>query len=208
MSGRELEVIDILGTIFFILCVISFLIVFYLQYLYINKATERLVILITRTALYLPIFALLFYIALLFPKIEVIISIPIAVTEGYVFYCFFALLVTNLGGPEDSVAKLDDAGEFTRCVCFCDDDKRQFYHRTMSWLFHFLFTRSILRGIISVLNSLASKRPIGRLLIAVCALGSFAITLISIVYIIIFCKLENFSEMILILLIYFIIFFR
>jgi hypothetical protein len=90
-----------------------------------------------------PIYAIITFITLIAPSAYNGLEIPIAIFEGYSFYCFFSLLVTNLGGPTEAVKALKNNDQPLQCACCCPSDKASFYNQTLWALFHFLFTRAI-----------------------------------------------------------------
>lgn len=65
------------------------------QLLSFQRATSRIQTLSTRTALFLPAYTILILISLLYPSVFIALQVPIAVAEGYSFYCFFVLLVIS-----------------------------------------------------------------------------------------------------------------
>ena len=70
----------------------------------------RLQVLSTRLSLFLPMYAICMMLSLRFPVALQALTFPVAITEGASFYSFFALFVTNMGGPEGyikAVTQLD-----------------------------------------------------------------------------------------------------
>ena len=63
-----------------------------------NSKTYRINVLIARTSLFMPLYALFMWIALIEPNTFEALQIPFAIVEGYSFISMFALIVTNLGG--------------------------------------------------------------------------------------------------------------
>lgn len=125
-------------TLYIIIC---YFIVFNSQYKNITAQNSRLVVLNSRVALHLPIYAVLIYISLLAPEAFHAIDIFISIYEAYSFYAFFTLIVTNLGGPTNAVELFKGPDQLACCNSICTSDRTKFYNKTRHALFHFLFTR-------------------------------------------------------------------
>jgi hypothetical protein len=85
-------------------------------------------------------------------------EVPMALIEGYSFYTFFVLLVTNLGGPTETVNYLMKSEKKLLFYCCCPYDKKRFYTKATWNLFHFLFTRVIV-VFLSVICFYADTKP-------------------------------------------------
>lgn len=132
------------GFAFFILTVFAYLVIVWRVYSNLRIETEKLSVMVVRLALFLPIYALLIYIALNAPHALVALNIPIAIVEGYTFYCFFALIVHNLGGPAQTVQYFKDSGKpLMCCTSLCPADHIQYYKKATWAMFHLVFTRVI-----------------------------------------------------------------
>lgn len=99
MAGGD-ALVDIISAILTIITFICYARVVTSQFRYLKEGTKRLQVLACRTALCIPIYAFIIFISLLAPAAYEGLQIPITLFEGYSFYCFFALLVNNLGGPD------------------------------------------------------------------------------------------------------------
>jgi hypothetical protein len=66
----------------------------------------RISVLSTRAALALPVYASVMLLALIYPHWFYALKVPVAFFEGYSFYCFFAMIIENLGGPNRAVKVL------------------------------------------------------------------------------------------------------
>lgn len=138
--------------------IITFFAVLNINFKTMNPAYGRLSVLSVRTAFFLPAYSFLIYISLLEPAACVGLVLPITMIEGYVFYCFAALIVTNLGGPEGAIAILNQHAQDPLCACSCcpcykshEEDPKAFYLQVSWAVFHFSVTRSFLAllGLIS-----------------------------------------------------------
>lgn len=124
--------------------VLAYLAVIRSQYISIQKKTYRLTVLCVRTAVFLPFYAFLMYISALVPSAYVIITVIITIVEGYSFYCFLAMITTNLGGPAAVVDLMYQSQRKLFCSCCCPADSAVFYQKTTWAIFHLFITRSIL----------------------------------------------------------------
>lgn len=130
--------------IFFAIILVGYLIVFTFQYKNMTNETERLTILVTRTALFLPLYALCLLISVARPEALGALQIPIAFVEGYSFYCFLTVLVTNLGGPEKAVEALQGR-PLICCTSCCPTEPDKFYNKVV-WAVFFLHHMAPIRS--------------------------------------------------------------
>ncbi len=112
------------------------------QYSYFKEKSYRLQVLSTRAAMSLPVYSIVMMLSLIYPQAFYALKVPVAVFEGYSFYCFFALIIENLGGPNRTVQILSSNGRSLCCSFCCPADKAAFYVRTVSSEWHFVFTRT------------------------------------------------------------------
>lgn len=103
--------------------------------------TERVQVLIVRTSLFLPTYAILLWLSLVLPPLYPILEGPIAVAEGISFICFFAVIVANCGGP-DGCLKAMIAQNRKPCCC-CPSDPFRMYKRVRFAVHQFLVYRPI-----------------------------------------------------------------
>lgn len=121
-----------------------------------DPSTQRIQILSTRTALFLPIYSVIIWVSLVAPVLYVPLQVPTALAEGYCFTCFFAMVVENLGGPDEAVAVMEESGRQPLVPCCCPPTPRLFFMRVQGSLFHFLWTRTVV-VLVSVVCTFVSK---------------------------------------------------
>ena len=145
---------DELGAISSVFCLFPSLIYFFIvrsQFAQIEQDTYRVQVLSTRVALCLPLYAILLYIALLDAEAYEALMVVVTVIEGYAFYCFFSLLVINMGGPTETVRAMKQDNNTLCCIkmccapcsCCCPKDITKFYNQASMLIWHFMITRSI-----------------------------------------------------------------
>eukprot|EP01040_Poterioochromonas_malhamensis_P003558 gene3558-3802_t len=140
-----------IGLIFFLIILGAYIIIFSVQYKRHLVGTERLLVLNTRTALFLPVYAVFMLISLAKPEALAALTVPISIVEAYSFYSFFAMVVTNLHGPANAIAAFRGTGkELICCNSCCPTDHTRYYQKTLWALFHFLVTRNIIITIAAI----------------------------------------------------------
>ena len=139
-----------------LLCYYAILRVSYRMILQQDSSTQRIQILSTRTALFLPIYSIIIWVSLVAPVLYVPLQVPTALAEGYCFTCFFAMVVENLGGPDETVAAMVESGRRPLIQCCCPATPRLFFQRVQGSLFHFLWTRTVV-VLVSVVCTFVSK---------------------------------------------------
>ena len=108
-----------------------------------HASTLRIQTLSTRTAIFLPVYSVIIWVSLVFPVAYVPLEVPTALAEGYCFYCFFTMVVTNLGGAAETVAVMEESGRRPFCCpCCCPPVPALFFQRVQTALFHCLWTRT------------------------------------------------------------------
>lgn len=122
---------DTMSGIGMVLMVIPF-IVWYLcakkQYKhYLKQSTLRLQIISVRLSMFLPAYAFWMWISLISPDVGVLLEFATAVTEAMSFWGFFALLVENFGGPDNTIVILSNSYH-SPCFC-CQSNHKAFYDR-------------------------------------------------------------------------------
>lgn len=172
-------IIDIVGACLTLVPVICYFYILRTQYNMRKEGTLRLQVLNCRAVIGVPIYAVFVFISLIFPQGYNAFNIPIAAFEGYSFYCFFSLVVTNLGGPSETVRYIQDANNpicCTKLFCSscCPTDSARFYARVLSALFHFVTTRMVV-VCLSVIIFYALPTTAGKLIFVVLQLVSFVI---------------------------------
>jgi hypothetical protein len=111
------------------------------HFLNLKNCTLRVQTLITRTALFLPAYAVLLWISLAIPAIFGIMEGPISICEGLSFYGFFATIVANLGGPDKTIQAMITQNK--KPISCCPSDHVKFYNSVRRGLFQFLAIRPI-----------------------------------------------------------------
>ena len=181
--------LDGVTVIFVIIVIIAYIFIIMTQHKnqIATPELQRLNVLTARTALFLPFYAVFMWFSLLAPAALPAFGIFLAFMEGYSFYCFFTLLVTNLGGPVATVEFLKEANRpLVCCSCFCPSDMVAFYKKTTWAMFHFLFTRT---GI-TVVSAIAfySGTNAGRVLFIVLNLLATVLLFYCLVHLVNLCK--------------------
>jgi hypothetical protein len=175
----------LLGTaaIFFLITLAGFLIVFGFQYKNMTADNERLTILVTRTAMFLPLYSLFLLISVGKPEALGALQVPIAFVEGYSFYCFLAVLVTNLGGPEKAVEALQGR-PLICCTSQCPTEPDRFYNKVVWAVFWFIS----LRPFVVILGAICdyAKSKAARLLYLLFTLLALAILVRSVIHFVLF----------------------
>lgn len=120
------------------------------QHKTLKNGVYRVQVLSTRCALMLPSYAVLIFIAVCKPKIIEIMEVPIAIAEGFSFYTFFDMLITNLGGSESTIREMIAYGK-DPCCC-CPSSPIKFFKRVKWALFQFLFVRPIVVLLAAIFN--------------------------------------------------------
>ncbi len=139
------DVDDNLGLILFLIPVIAYIGIFIIQYRNLGSKTLRLSVLSTRLATFLPLYAFVLYISLIIPATYLALQVVIAIVEAFSFYCFFALVVENLGGPNAAVAAMSTLKSTPMCCGCCLPATPAGYYSRLQWaLFHFATTRVVL----------------------------------------------------------------
>ena len=175
-----------LGLFFMLVPVLAYLILVRVQFLNLQKKTYRLTVLCVRAALFLPLYAIFIYISLLAPNSYVLMIVVVTIVEGYSFYCFLALITTNLGGPAATVDLMGHSDRALVCSCCCPSDSAVFYRKTTWAIFHLFITRSIL----SVVAALCfyAKNEAGKQLYTVVNCISAIILFYGVICLINLCK--------------------
>jgi len=180
------------GAIFFLFILAAYFIIFGVQYRNLNTDNERLVILVTRIAMFLPLYAILMLISLGSPEALAALTVPIAIVEGYSFYAFFALLVTNLGGSAGAVSFLKRSGRaLLCCTSSCPTDPGQFYVKA-SWAMFHLVTYRVIVILMSAISFYAQSKA-GKLLYVLFNVLGIVILARSLIHFVLFYE-SIFSE--------------
>jgi hypothetical protein len=199
--GEKMEIVmSVLGAFFMCFPLYSYWQILCVSHANLKKGSEHIQIISTRTALFLPCYAVIMYISMLVPVLFLPLQVPISIAEGYSFFCFFKMVVTNLSGPTKVIELLDGGFEHRRvkgepltCFSCCPQTGSGFYNQVVSALWHFIGTRTIVVMIAVIFqflrrtaqgdddNSLAKKYLIVAVLFTVCSLGLLANGFMSLV---------------------------
>lgn len=171
-----------------------YIIDFLLQFKGMTEGAERLNILNIRIALFLPLYAFFMMIGIVAPSAIPALAIPLNFVESYSFYCFFVLLVTNLGGSSKFVDSMANANRTIMCCnpC-CPKDMLGMYKGAHSGVFHVIVTRNIITAIAAVANYSGTRagKVLFTLLTAVCTM----LLINGLVRIFLICKCSPLSSL-------------
>ncbi len=106
ISDDQNAFVNAIAIIITVIILIIYFVVLGRQQGYLKEGTVRLQTLAMRAGFVFPCYSVLMMISLLKPNSYAGLQILVAFLEGYAFYCFWALVVENLGGPEETVKKL------------------------------------------------------------------------------------------------------
>lgn len=182
---------DRLGAITFGFMLVPFLAyaaVVFLQQRYADATNHRQTVLSTRAAFFLPGYALFMWLSIMAPSSFTAMGVLINFVEGYSFYTFFSLIISNLGGSAQTVElMISSQKEYFLCsCCFPVNDKALFFRRTAWTMFHMLFTRVGL----SIIGAICfySGSSAGKTLFLIIQLINAVIVITMVVHLVNFCK--------------------
>lgn len=137
---------------FLIMVIGTYFGVFFAQYHSLSgNAADRLAVLITRTALTFSLFALLTYIGIVAPAAYVAMEIAAAAVLGGAFHLYLCLVVTNMGGAQQTVQALRGANRPLRCFFCFPAEMGQFYRQVVRAVWHLSVTRVVVLTAAAVL---------------------------------------------------------
>jgi hypothetical protein len=188
----KLDTIAGIGLALLVIILLSYFIIVWRVYANIRKETEKLSVLVARLAAFLPVYAFFMYISLNAPNALVAVNIPIALMEGYTFYCFFALIVYNLGGPANTVAAFKDSGKPLMCCnALCPEDHTKYYKKATWAMFHLITTRVVVIILAAIASYSGSKA--GTAVSALLSLLGAVILFYCLAHLLLMCKSVSFS---------------
>lgn len=154
MTNKEkADTLDKVALLFLFVPIVAFVVAAVYQYSKLKVSTFRIQVLSTRLSLLLPFYALFVYLCVAAPSAYPALEILIAVVESSSFYTFFALIVSNLGGPDKAIAILTSMNKKALCCgCCCPATVASFYNRVQWALFHFMTTRVVVVIIATILT--------------------------------------------------------
>eukprot|EP00981_Chlorochromonas_danica_P000450 scaffold96_cov167-Ochromonas_danica.AAC.57 len=138
--------------------IVAYIIDFILQYRGLQEGAERIAILNIRVALFLPFYAFFMMIGCAAPRALPALNIPLNLVESYSFYCFFVLLVSNLGGSNAFVNAMNSTNKTIFCCnpC-CPKDNLGMYNGARSGLWHLIITRNVITVIAAICDYSGSR---------------------------------------------------
>lgn len=151
----------------------AYIIDFFLQYRGLVEGAERMNVLNIRVALFLPLYAFFMMIGLASPDAIPALNIPLSLVESYSFYCFFVLLVTNLGGSNKFLETMVAVNrEIMCCNPCCPADMKGMYEGARKGLWHIIVTRNIAVVIAAIAHYSGTKagNAVYTLLSAICTI--------------------------------------
>ena len=178
--------LDRLCLIFMLVPVMAYCVLFHRQFTNLQTETYRLTVLCVRAALFLPLYAIFMYLSVVAPNSYVLMIVVITIVEGYSFYCFLALITTNLGGPTATIEFMRQSEKQLFCSCCCPSDSAIFYQKTTWAIFNLFITRSIL----SVLSAVCfySHTKAGKLVYVLVNCVSAVILFYGVICLVNLCK--------------------
>lgn len=176
------------GLVLMLVIIVAYFLVFYCNFKNLRPETLRLSVLNTRVAFFLSFYAIMMFISLNAPNALPALNVLITIMEGYSFYGFFTMIVTNLGGPASTVAYFKESNRpLVCCNSCCPGNEPERFYRKVTWaLWHFLFTRT---GIV-ILSAIAfySGSKAGHVVSALLALAAAGLLAYSLIHLVLLCK--------------------
>ena len=154
------------------------------QYRQLRKSTLRVQVLSTRLSTFLPFYATVLYLTVNIPEAYLGLQIVFAIVEAFSFYCAFAMIVANLGGPDNAIEEMIKIKAKPYCCgCLCPTTPYLYYDRLQWALFHFSTTRIglVVATAVCGYKEIAAGEFIFSLL-------SFAFVINAFLSIVLFCK--------------------
>ena len=90
MARHYIDIYAIIGIFLMMVPIMAWIMILRTQYSTLKQGTLRVQILSTRTALFLPTYAIVIWLSLVFPSLYMLLEVPISVAEGINF------LLTNI----------------------------------------------------------------------------------------------------------------
>lgn len=175
------------GAVLMLVPIAAYVIDFVLQFKGLQEGAERINVLNIRVALFLPLYAFFMTISLASPDAIPALNIPLSLVESYSFYCFFVLMVTNVGGSNAFVNTMTNANrQLACCNPCCPKDMMGMYKGCQSGLFHLIVTRNVVVIIAAICNYSGTRAgsALYAVLTAVCTILLFN----SLIRIFLICK--------------------
>ena len=132
--------LGIIGIFLLLVPFTAWVLILFKQYELIKAKTYRLHVLICRTCLFLPLYAIFIWLSLVEPQLYAGLQIAFALVEGYSFYSMFGLIIGNMGGPAEALNTMRITNKPPYCSC-CPTEPGVFYCKVLRALKYFLFLR-------------------------------------------------------------------
>lgn len=137
--------------------------------------------------MFLPFYATVLFLCVIEPDAYLGLQILIAIIEAFSFYCFFSLTVTNLGGPDNTIAEMEKLKAEPYCCGACCPSEPAAYYNRLQWaLFHFSTTRVVLVTLQAICGY--KKLNIG---VVIFSLLSFALVVNAFLSLVLYCKCDD-----------------
>lgn len=133
----------IVGLFLLAVPVVAWVLILLKQYEFSKPKTYRVNVLLARTSLFLPLYAVFVWAALADPEVYEGMQILFSIVEGYSFYSMFAMIVANLGGPANAVRTMRAANRAPYCTSCCPTEPATFYSKVLGALWYFFFIRVV-----------------------------------------------------------------
>lgn len=138
LAGNELAIIGIF------LCLVpitAWYLILRKQHENCTTKTYRVNVLLARTSLFLPAYAVCVCVSCMQPQMYEGFQIAFALIEAYSFYSFFAMLVSNMGGPNAALRTMQGHAQVPFCVSCCPTEPSAFYNKVHTSLWYMMFVR-------------------------------------------------------------------
>jgi hypothetical protein len=132
-----------IGIPFLVVPIVVCFLLIYAQFRLRERDTHRVQILSVRCSVFLIVYPAIMYASLAGGVVVyLILQIPLAMFEGYMFYCFFTMIVVNFGGAEEMVEYMNKK-QF-KCLTFCcRKEKKLIYESLCDWLYRVRVIRPV-----------------------------------------------------------------
>eukprot|EP01036_Dinobryon_divergens_P027927 gene27927-36789_t len=154
-----------------------------------EASTARLQILALRSCFCLPFYGLLIWLCVMEPKEYSIIMIFVTFMEGFSFYTYVSLVITNCGGSYRFVDMLKQSGKFvSMCGCCCSKDFEVYYKRATWAIWHFWWTRTALAVLVCLCTEAGGGRLVAKAFSGLFSLAGAFIAFYAIISFLLMCK--------------------
>lgn len=183
------EAIDRIGLLLVLFPIFSYVLILISQFRDLNAVCYRLQVLNTRTAFYLPFYAALIYISLVWPGTYIALQIPVTFYEGYSFYAFFAMIVQNLGGPQKCIQTMEmSGGEYACCGPCCPKEHSKFYKKTCFAVSQLVIARTIVSTLIAAVFYIHGEEGLGKPIMSLLGIVNVIFLFYGVIHMVLLCK--------------------